>query len=138
MKLCFSLLGMPVLLKKSLHLFISNLNLVFLISTRYNVGLIISIVIWKEIRIPSSDLLFQLVFVIKFRASHTLLNAIKILMKSEKDQRKIPWVCGLILPLVRFYGLGISGINDNNSEANKSWQIYFWLNQKEILKSGHS
>ena len=65
-------------------------------------------------------------------------------MKSEKDQRnillikKIPWVCGLIFPLVRFYGFGISGINDNSSEVNKSWQICFLLTQKEILKSGHS
>ena len=64
-------------------------------------------------------------------------------MKSEKDQRnilpiKIPWVCGLIFLLVRFYGFEISGINDNNSEVNKSWQIYFLLTQKEILKSGHS
>ena len=64
-------------------------------------------------------------------------------MKSEKDQRnillikKILWVCGLIFPLVRFYGFGISGINDNSSEVNKSWQICFLLTQKEILKSDH-
>ena len=44
-------------------------------------------------------------------------------MKSEKDQRNIlpikkkPWVCGLIFPLVRFYGFGIFGINDNDSEV---------------------
>ena len=65
-------------------------------------------------------------------------------MKSEKDQRnilpikKIPWVYGLIFPLVRFYRFGISVIKDNNSEVNKSWKIYFLLTQKEILKSGHS
>ena len=80
---------------------------------------------------------------INFRASHTLLNVIKILIKSEKDQQnflpiKTPWVCGLIFPLIRFYGFSISEINDNNSEVNKSWQIYFLLTQKEILKSGHS
>ena len=66
-----------------------------------------------------------------------MLNFIKILMKSEKDQRNIlpiPWVFGLIFPLVRFYGFEIS---DNNSEVNNSWQIYFLLTQKEILKSGH-
>ena len=50
----------------------------------------------------------------------------------------MPWDCGLIFPLVRFYGFGISGINDSNSVVNKSWQIYFLLTQKEILKSGHS
>ena len=77
----------------------------------------------KKNRIPSSDLLFQPVFVINFRASHMLLNVVKILIKSEKDQRnilpikKIPWVCGLIFPLVRFYDFAISGINDNNSEV---------------------
>ena len=83
----------------------------------------------KKNRIPSSDLLFQPVFVINFRASHMLLNVVKILIKSEKDQRnilpikKIPWVCGLIFPLVRFYSFGICGINDDNSEVNQSWQI---------------
>ena len=41
--------------------------------------------------------------------------------------KKIPWVWGLIFPLVRFYDFGISGINDKNSEVNKSWQIYFLL-----------
>ena len=40
--------------------------------------------------------------------------------------------------LVWFNGFGISGIYENNSEVNKSWQIYFLLTQNEILKSGHS
>ena len=55
----------------------------------------------------------------------------------DLNNKKIPCVCGLILPLVRFYGFGISGINENNSEVIKSWQIYLLLTQKEILKSGH-
>ena len=37
----------------------------------------------------SFDALFQLVFVINFPASHTLLNVLNIFMKSEKDQRNI-------------------------------------------------
>ena len=52
--------------------------------------------------------------------------------------KKITWVCRLVFPFVRFYIFRISGINDNNSEVNKSWQIYFLLTQKEILKSAHS
>ena len=54
------------------------------------------------------------------------------------SNKKISWVSGLVFPLVRFYGFGISGLNDNNSEVNKSWKIYFLLTQKEILKRGHS
>ena len=55
----------------------------------------------------------------------------------DPTNKKIPCVCGLIFPLVRFYGFGIYGINDNNSEVIKSWQIYLLLTQKEILKSDH-
>ena len=117
--LCFSLLVMPVFLK---NLFISSSQIFiwcFYCSRppldRCNVGIIISIVIRKKIRIPSSDLLFQLVFVINFRVSHTLLNVVKILIKTEKNQRNIlpinkkPWICGLIfsvgkiLPFCNFW-----------------------------------
>ena len=90
-KLSFILLGEPVLPKKSLQLFISNLHLLFLMLTLSLRQRQCRNYYKHSYMKKNQNSQFRFAFSTGFRNRfrHTLLNVIKILMKSDKYQRNI-------------------------------------------------